>query len=90
MPFPFDLTWGILAQCYIVTHINHQFEIQVMQELSKQNEECSVDICDQFLDLVRENPGVVDASLMSDEALFHLAHGVQNIFKNGLQITPWT
>jgi len=59
-----------------------------MQELSKQNEECSVDICDQFLDLVRENPGVVDASLMSDEALFHLAHGVQNIFKNGLQITP--
>ena len=67
----------MLAQCYIVTHINHQFEIQIMKELSKQNEEYSVDICDQFLVLVRENPGVVVASLMSDEAHFHMAHGVQ-------------
>jgi hypothetical protein len=56
----------MLAQCYIVTRINRQLEIQIVQELSKQNEECSVDIYDQLLDLVRENPGVVDASLMSD------------------------
>jgi hypothetical protein len=77
----------MLAQCYIVTRINHQFEIQIVQELSKQNEECSVDIYDQVLDLVQENPSVVDASLTSDEAHFRLAHGVQNIFKTWLRIT---
>jgi hypothetical protein len=77
---------GLLTQCYILTRINHQFEIQIVQELGKQNKACSVDICDQFLDLVREIPGVVHASLMSDEAHFHLADGVQNIFNNGLRI----
>lgn len=87
MPFPFYLTWGMLVKCHTVTRLNHQFEIQIVQELSKQNEARRVELCDQFLDLVRENPGVVDASLMSDEAHFHLADGVQNIFNSGLRIT---
>lgn len=49
------------------------FKIQIMQKPSEWDKVCYIQFWNQFLDLVWDNPGVVNALLMSDEAHFHLS-----------------
>jgi hypothetical protein len=50
-----------------------QFIIHIVQEPSLWDKSCNIGFCNQFLDLVQEYSGALNALLMSDEAYFHLA-----------------
>jgi hypothetical protein len=52
---------------------HHPYKTQVVQALSEQDKVNRLQFCIEFLDLVNNNRDIVNASLMSDEAHFHLS-----------------
>jgi hypothetical protein len=65
------------------------FRIQIMQKTSARDKVCYIQFWNQFLDLVWDNPGVVNALLMSGKAHFHLSQATwtNKIFITGLHTT---
>jgi hypothetical protein len=51
----------------------HPYTIQVAQELSELDKVILLQFCNQFLDLERNNSGIMNTLLMSDEAHFHVS-----------------
>jgi hypothetical protein len=54
----------------------HPYKIPVAQELSEQDKANRLQFCNQFLDLVNNNRNIVNSSLMSDKAHFHMSGDV--------------
>ena len=57
---------------------NHPYTIQFAQELSERDKLNGLQLCNEFLDLLKNNSEIANTLLMSDEAHFLVSGNVKN------------
>jgi len=55
----------------------HPYKLQVVHALSNRDREMRLQLCCHFVEILTENPDLLNKLLMSDEAHFHL-HSIVN------------